>query len=185
MHACTHTCTYMHVHAHTCTHHANDTLRSAVACGQSLTELEQLVEAEDVLADTEARATRVLCMQAHTHAHTCTYTHICIHIRMLRYAVKSFSKERLATASGRTMLRYLERERDLLRLMANTYRGGECRWVVHMVASGQVTRPHMHPSIPCIWVVVVTTAARAYMTYTHAHTHACMHAHRTLATCTW
>ena len=70
MHACTHTCTYMHVHAHTCTHHANDTLRSAVACGQSLTELEQhvhvcacvavacgqslteleqLVEAEDVL----------------------------------------------------------------------------------------------------------------------------------------
>ena len=41
---------------------ANDTLRSAVARGQSLTELEQVAEAEDVLADAEARATRVLYM---------------------------------------------------------------------------------------------------------------------------
>ena len=48
------------------------------------------------------------------------------------YAVKTFRKSRLETASGRNMLRYLERERDLLRLMAGTERGDArvtSRWV--------------------------------------------------------
>jgi len=66
------------------------------------------------------------------------------------YAVKSFSKQRLATTAGRHMLRYLERERDLLRLMAGTERGDAsvvCRWVIHMVTSGQ-DRLHLHVVMP-------------------------------------
>jgi len=53
------------------------------------------------------------------------------------YAVKSFSKKHLHTDAGKRVLRNLERERDLLRMMANAERGEPCRWVIHMVASGQ------------------------------------------------
>jgi serine/threonine protein kinase len=66
------------------------------------------------------------------------------------YAVKSFSKERLATSAGKNMLRYLERERDLLRLMAGTERGDAnvvCRWVIHLVTSGQ-DATHLHVVMP-------------------------------------
>ena len=40
------------------------------------------------------------------------------------------------------MLKYLERERDVLRLMANAERGDvhRARWVIHMVTSGQTSR---------------------------------------------
>ena len=55
------------------------------------------------------------------------------------YAVKRFKKAHLGGADGLTLLRNLERERDVLRLMATAERGDihHGRWVIHVVCSGQ------------------------------------------------
>lgn len=55
------------------------------------------------------------------------------------YAVKRFRKAHLGTPDGLKWLRNLERERDVLRLMATAERGDihHGRWVIHMVCSGQ------------------------------------------------
>ena len=65
------------------------------------------------------------------------------------YAVKRFRKADLRTSHGRSVLRYLERERDVLRLMATSERGDvpRGRWVIHMVTSGQ-TAHELHVVMP-------------------------------------
>jgi serine/threonine protein kinase len=82
------------------------------------------------------------------------------------YAVKRFDKSRLGSAAGDTLLRYLERERDVLRLMSNSERGDvhRARWVVHMVTSGQ-TRTELRLVMPAclggeLWQVSESSSPR-------------------------
>ena len=58
------------------------------------------------------------------------------------YAVKRFRKAALATPTGRSLLNYLERERDVLRLLSTSDRGDkyQSRWLIHLVTSGQTAR---------------------------------------------